>query len=366
MSILEKVNQSVVAAPSAAMEAVNHSKNSTMEADTFNSRLQSVAEVKHGRSSTSQKSRRNIMRRSIMFLVFFYICVASAFAQDVIFMKNGDEIQAVVSEIGTDEVKYKRFDNQGGPTYTLKKSDIFMIRYANGSKDVFNEPATARPSAREFLKGIGTIPRPADGNQHNDQQAEEQRRQEWISMSWRENLKNAISTNGRNTDNGIFKGENTSDGMGAYLWNNGDTYIGNFRDNSAYGQGIFIIGSVTDNRNISNCPNAKYYVGSWSGGVKVGTGRCYDASGKLIYNGEFRDDKPTGSYPSTGNYSAYKFEPIILDNYNKLIGEILNGRLHGYSIIVWQDGRICFSWWKDGIINDTNICIENDGSVVIY
>ena len=60
-------------------------------------------------------------------------------SQDIIFLKNGDEIQAVVSEIGTDDVKYKKIDNSNGPSYTLKKSEVFMIRYANGSKDVFNE-----------------------------------------------------------------------------------------------------------------------------------------------------------------------------------------------------------------------------------
>ena len=59
--------------------------------------------------------------------------------QDIIILRNGNEIQAMVSEIGIDDVTYKRFDNPNGPTYTLKKSEIFMIRYANGSKDVFTD-----------------------------------------------------------------------------------------------------------------------------------------------------------------------------------------------------------------------------------
>ena len=77
--------------------------------------------------------------------VVIAICLTSSvimYAQDIIIMKNGSDIQAVVQEIGIDEVKYKRFDNQNGPNYTLKKSEIFMIRYVNGSKDVFNEIAT--------------------------------------------------------------------------------------------------------------------------------------------------------------------------------------------------------------------------------
>jgi len=58
-------------------------------------------------------------------------------AQDVITLKNGGEIQAFVQEIGDVEVKYKKFENPDGPNYTLKKMEIFMIRYANGSRDVF-------------------------------------------------------------------------------------------------------------------------------------------------------------------------------------------------------------------------------------
>ncbi|GHV35311.1 hypothetical protein FACS1894180_7240 [Bacteroidia bacterium] len=56
---------------------------------------------------------------------------------DVITKKNGDQINAKVLEIGNDEVKYKKFGNENGPTYTISKSEIFTIKYANGSKDVF-------------------------------------------------------------------------------------------------------------------------------------------------------------------------------------------------------------------------------------
>jgi len=63
--------------------------------------------------------------------------MASMFAQDVITLKNGGEIQAIVQEIGINEVKYKRFDNPNGPNYTLEKSGIVMIQYANGSIDEF-------------------------------------------------------------------------------------------------------------------------------------------------------------------------------------------------------------------------------------
>jgi hypothetical protein len=52
-------------------------------------------------------------------------------------MKNGTEIQAVISEITTNVVKYKRFDNPTGPNFTLNKSQISKVVYQNGTIDQF-------------------------------------------------------------------------------------------------------------------------------------------------------------------------------------------------------------------------------------
>lgn len=58
---------------------------------------------------------------------------------DVIILRNGNEISALISEVSTLEVKYRMCDNLGGPLFTKKKSEIFMIKYANGTSTVFNE-----------------------------------------------------------------------------------------------------------------------------------------------------------------------------------------------------------------------------------
>ncbi|MCL2042033.1 MAG: hypothetical protein FWG84_08375 [Bacteroidales bacterium] len=80
-------------------------------------------------------------KRFFIFVASMLLSVAGAWAQDIITLRNGDDIEALVQEIGTDEVKYKKFENPNGPNYTLKKSEIFMIRYVNGSKDVFKDEA---------------------------------------------------------------------------------------------------------------------------------------------------------------------------------------------------------------------------------
>ena len=108
-----------------------------MEADTIK---------KHGRNPKSQMSRGNMMQRALLLFAVFWVAVATAFAQDVITLKNGDDIQALVQEIGDIDIKYKKFENPTGPNYTLKKAEVFMIKYANGSKDVFND-TTPEPDA---------------------------------------------------------------------------------------------------------------------------------------------------------------------------------------------------------------------------
>lgn len=58
---------------------------------------------------------------------------------DVIILKNGDEIKAKVSEISGVEIKYTKCEETNGPTYTLKKSSVFMIKYPNGTKDLISQ-----------------------------------------------------------------------------------------------------------------------------------------------------------------------------------------------------------------------------------
>jgi len=79
------------------------------------------------------------MKRKPNLLLLFYCIVNLINAQDIILKTDGTEIQAKVTEIGTEDVKYHRFDNQTGPVYNLKKSEIFMITYQDGSKDVFGK-----------------------------------------------------------------------------------------------------------------------------------------------------------------------------------------------------------------------------------
>ncbi|GHU70861.1 hypothetical protein FACS189413_11790 [Bacteroidia bacterium] len=68
---------------------------------------------------------------------------------DVITLLNGDDVNAIVQKVGDIEIEYKKWSNKNGPAYTLKKSEIFRIIYANGEKDVFfkaEEQAVVAPN----------------------------------------------------------------------------------------------------------------------------------------------------------------------------------------------------------------------------
>ena len=64
--------------------------------------------------------------------------------QDVITKRDGTELQTKVVEIGVNEIKYKNFDNLDGPDYVCLKSDVFMIKFENGNKEVFGNTAPAQ------------------------------------------------------------------------------------------------------------------------------------------------------------------------------------------------------------------------------
>ena len=66
--------------------------------------------------------------------------------QDVIVQKNGEEIKAKVEQVLDTDIKYRKADNPTGPVYSVRKADVFMIKYANGTKDVFTEqPGSTSP-----------------------------------------------------------------------------------------------------------------------------------------------------------------------------------------------------------------------------
>jgi len=78
-------------------------------------------------------------KKNAFLLVVSMICFIGVNAQDILTKKTGEDIKAKVLEVTTSEIKYKLFDNLNGPTFVVLKSDLIMLRYENGTKDIYNQ-----------------------------------------------------------------------------------------------------------------------------------------------------------------------------------------------------------------------------------
>jgi hypothetical protein len=85
--------------------------------------------------------------KKILLVLLAVLTVSFACAQDVILKKDGSEIKAKVIEITDQQIKYKDFDFQDGPTRNLNISEVFMVTYENGQKEVFNKISETQASA---------------------------------------------------------------------------------------------------------------------------------------------------------------------------------------------------------------------------
>jgi len=82
------------------------------------------------------------MRQLCLFtLVFLVVGLWSVNAQDLIILRDGNVIEAKVTEISPIEIRYKRFDQLDGPTIVIPASNVLSIRYENGKV----ESITASP-----------------------------------------------------------------------------------------------------------------------------------------------------------------------------------------------------------------------------
>ncbi len=75
--------------------------------------------------------------------LLFFLISGTVYAQDVITLTDGRNIQAKILEITPDVVKYKRFDNPDGPTFSAAINTVSKIKYANGTEEAISTAATS-------------------------------------------------------------------------------------------------------------------------------------------------------------------------------------------------------------------------------
>lgn len=104
----------------------------------------------------------------LLLLVLFSLLPLVLRAQDVLTKQTGEELQVKVLEITPTEVRYKRTDNPDGPLVSVRRTDVFMIRYANGTKEVLGvAPNGSLPAAAPAAPTGPTVPGDED-SAYND------------------------------------------------------------------------------------------------------------------------------------------------------------------------------------------------------
>jgi hypothetical protein len=185
-----------------------------------------------------------------------------------------------------------------------------------------------------------------------------------LGQNWKSVLSKIMENADRNYDGAKYRGQLNNEsrsGLGVYCWTSGtgSYYFGNWVSGEPSGYGMLM---MTAGNTVWHCRDCATYIGNWSSNEKSGEGTCYDKEGNLIYYGNFSNDKPTETYPSTKEYSSYKFKTIEYTSGDKYIGETKNGVRDGYGVYVWSNGNIWFGYWDDGDRKGTGMYLSYNGN----
>jgi len=92
---------------------------------------------------TTTKTPNSTISVKVSLIVGLMLSCFSFKAQDLMTYKNGDVQTVKIIEITESEIKFKKTDNLEGPIRVVSKSELFAVKFENGTKMVMNsEPVT--------------------------------------------------------------------------------------------------------------------------------------------------------------------------------------------------------------------------------
>lgn len=83
----------------------------------------------------------------ILLLIAACVCI-TAKSQDIIVKNDKLEIKSKILEITEELIKYKKFEMLDGPTYSINKIEVFMLLYANGTKEYIENKVIPKPATQ--------------------------------------------------------------------------------------------------------------------------------------------------------------------------------------------------------------------------
>jgi hypothetical protein len=152
-------------------------------------------------------------------------------------------------------------------------------------------------------------------------------------------------------------------GKGAYLFSDGDKYIGEFKNAKFFGQGTYTssdgkeyVGEWEDDfpngKGTYTLPNGEKYVGEFKNGKSHGQGTFTSPSGE-VYVGEWKDNYPNG----TGS--------LTLPDGEKYEGGFKNGKYNGLGTLELRDGLKYEGGFQDGQKHGKGFELDSSGKVKI-
>ena len=170
---------------------------------------------------------------------------------------------------------------------------------------------------------------------------------------------------------GSFSTSKWKNCFGTYNWDNGDKYVGEFKDGSFHGQGTHTsadgdkyVGEFKDDLfhgqgTMIFGPDSEWagdkYVGEYKDNERNGQGTYTYANGNK-YVGEFRN----GGYSGQGTIT---FGPESEWAGDKYVGEFKDGKYDGQGIYFFTNGSKWVGTWENDNLNGYAITYKSDGSI---
>lgn len=89
-------------------------------------------------------------------LIIIFLHSSNSFSQDLFIYKDGSELNVKVLRINKNDISYKKNSNMNGPEYVEDKINLFMIKYENGTKDIFINSSDEKDIKENLQKNIVT------------------------------------------------------------------------------------------------------------------------------------------------------------------------------------------------------------------
>lgn len=93
------------------------------------------------------------MKTLIVFAVTLLLCITQSYAQDTIMLRNGEELIVKIVQVNESVLSYSSLQSTDTALTTIPVSNVFMIKYSKGTKQVFGNTSIASDYVDALVDG---------------------------------------------------------------------------------------------------------------------------------------------------------------------------------------------------------------------